>query len=871
MKNPILEQFILESRDYLQRVGEILIKLEEEQSKDLLNELFRIVHTLKGNSGLFNFSAMTKLLHASEDLMNSLRDETISYSSQIADILLESMDIVSQMIDEVEAYGEPQLSTNERAQQKALLIREILSEKKQIETSDAPKHKSEEKTLKHYDYLVIPEEFRIKIVKAFFEGKNPIIVKYMPEEECFYKGEDPLFYVRKIPETIWSRFYLREKIDDIMTFDIYRCITNFEAVTTADEETLKEHFKYVLDQIEFIKPEIVSFIVPHGDKNGGPVYEDFVLDFRELLKSESIDILKNSLRAIKELTAPTLFVASCLRWIEALIDYTPKSTPYIEALIRSIETLEPPMFDKILDSKKFEAEEIKVEKPIKTFEIPAELFRVFEEQRKVLEKIKDKDENIRRNTISSIILSLENAFKSIKNEELLEKFKREVKEENLETIISFIDEFIKEEKIITEEVKQLTETQTVKTQKEERIISKSEEPTTTKFLRVDEEKVNRLMNLISELVVAKNSLLYLLKKVEREYGIASLSKEMKIQYSVINRISEEMQDAIMQVRMIPVATVFQRFPRLVRDLSKKLGKNVKLHIEGEDTEADKNVIEALTDPLIHLVRNSLDHGVELPEERIAKGKPETATITLRAKQEADRVIIQVEDDGRGIDPEKIKIKAYEKGLITEEELSKIKDDEVLNLIFLPGFSTKEETSELSGRGVGMDVVRTMVERFNGTVSVSSEKDRGTTVTMALPLSMAVSHVMLIEAAGRKYAFPLDVISETVRIREEDIHTFKGEMVVSLRGKVLPLFFLNDLLDLKAPALKNENNEYATVVINLKGEMFAVIVDSLLGTADIILKPFKGFLSSLRVFSGTAILGDGSVLLVINPKELIYGS
>ncbi|MDW7998470.1 MAG: chemotaxis protein CheA, partial [Thermodesulfovibrio sp.] len=471
----------------------------------------------------------------------------------------------------------------------------------------------------------------------------------------------------------------------------------------------------------------------------------------------------------------------------------------------------------------------------------------------------------------SIILSLENAIKSLKNEELLEKFKREVKEENLETILSFIDEFIQREKSITEEVKQLTETQTVKTQKEERIISKSEEPTTTKFLKVDEEKVNRLMNLIGELVVAKNSLLYLSKKVEREYGIASLSKEMKIQYSVINRISEDMQDAIMQVRMIPVATVFQRFPRLVRDLSKKLGKNVKLHIEGEDTEADKNVIEALTDPLIHLVRNSLDHGVELPEERIAKGKPETATITLRAKQEADRVIIQVEDDGRGINPEKIKIKAYEKGLITEEALSKIKDDEALNLIFLPGFSTKEETSELSGRGVGMDVVRTMVERFNGTVSVSSEKDRGTTVTMALPLSMAVSHVMLIEAAGRKYAFPLDVISETVRIREEDIHIFKGEMVVSLRGKVLPLFFLNDLIDLKAPALKNENNEYATVVINLKGEMFAVIVDSLLGTADIILKPFKGFLSSLRVFSGTAILGDGSILLVINPKELIYGS
>lgn len=417
----------------------------------------------------------------------------------------------------------------------------------------------------------------------------------------------------------------------------------------------------------------------------------------------------------------------------------------------------------------------------------------------------------------------------------------------------------------TEKVEQVSKVE--KVEKVERVEGVEKEER-VKVFKVDETKVDRLMNLIGELVVAKNSLLYLSRKVDTEYELSALSKEMKAYYSVVNRIAEEMQDAIMQVRMIPVSTVFQRFPRLVRDISKKLGKKIKLNIEGEETEADKNVVEALADPLIHLIRNSLDHGIEFPEERSAKGKPEIATITLRAKQEADRVVIQVEDDGRGIDPEKLKQKAYERGLIREEELEKLKDEEAINLIFLPGFSTKETSSELSGRGVGMDVVKAMVDRFNGEVSLTSEKDKGTTVTLSLPLSMAVSHVMLVETAKRKYGVPMDAIIETVRIKKEDIHVFKGRMTASLRGRVIPIFLLNDLLELGEPPVTNEDNEYAIAVLNIKNEIAGIVVDRFLGTADIILKPLPGFMAGIKVFSGTAIMGDGSVLLVINPKELI---
>ncbi|WP_028841298.1 chemotaxis protein CheA [Thermodesulfobacterium hveragerdense] len=868
MNNSLLEQFIIESKEYLQKIGEILIKLEEEgSSKELLNELFRLVHTLKGNSGLFDFPAMTKLLHASEDLMNRLRDGSLEYTSEIADILLEAMDTISQMIDEIEASGELQPSTNETAFEKASFIRNFLSEgkdslkkvKKRVE-----KIEDQPTEVKSYDYLVIPEDTRMLMVRALFEGKPVRILQFSPEEECFYKGDDPFLLVRNTPNILWGRYYLRERIEDIETLDIYKCITNFDVVAIAEDSVLKEHFQYVLDQIEIIIPSISQLIIPKGDRNGGPVYEDFVEEFTEMLKKGDKGILKNSLRALKELTAPNLYVSSCLRWIELLIDYLPDSMVYIEGLLRSIKTFEPPRFGEVQKTY-----EIKPEVTEKSMTIPKEVLRVFEEQKKVLEKISSVSQELKEGILKSVFLSLENALTASKNSELLERLKQK---NTIEDIRSFIEECLSlkvEEYRKPEKVEKVEKAKKVEcVEKEEKVSEVAEKPSTTKVLKVDETKIDRLMNLIGELVVTKNSLLYLSRKVDTEYELVTFSKEMKQYYSVINKIAEEMQDAIMQVRMIPVSTVFQRFPRLVRYISKKLGKKVKLIIEGEETEADKNVVEALADPFIHLVRNSLDHGIEPPEERIAKGKPEIGTIILRAKQEADRVVIQVEDDGRGIDPQKVKQKAYEKGLISEEELEKLKDEEALNLIFLPGFSTKEVSSELSGRGVGMDVVRSMVDRYNGTVSVTSVKDKGTTITLSLPLSMAVSHVMLVEAANQKYGIPMDTIIETVRIKKEEIHVFKGVQTTSLRGKVIPILFLNDLLELGVPPVTTEDGEYAVLVLNIKNEMAGIVVDKFLGTADIILKPLPGFMADITLFSGTAIMGDGSVLLVINPKELI---
>jgi two-component system chemotaxis sensor kinase CheA len=879
MSSGLLEQFILESREGLQRISEILITLEEKgEDKGLLNELFRLVHTMKGNSGLFDLPSMTKLLHASEDLMNLVREGKVPYNSEIADILLSAMDIVSTMLDELETSGSTSSETNSSAEEKTKEIRSFI-EAKITESKDIfhtkelqEEVKTEDKELA-FNSGLIPEEARMKAVKKMLEGGKVYFILYTPEAECFYKGEDPFYLVRKVPSLIWGRCYLREEVPDPSLMDIYRCITNFELLSFASHEELSEHFKYVLDQVKFVELKPTDLIIPEGDRNGGPVYEDFVSEARKYLEENNLETFKNAVRGLLELTSPKLYYASILRWIDLLVDYLPKTKDIIEALLQSLETETPPVFE----VKK----EISISPEISIkMSLPKEFLDILKTQRIVVEKLKNiEDALLKTNILKSIFLTIENGLTSLKRTDLLNEIK-EVAEKTtpnnlkpLEDWLNKLREAKPEPPKQPEELKQpeyleRPERLEQPEQPEQIKPEPSATPITSRVLKVDEAKIDRLMNLIGEFVVAKNSLAYLAQKADAVYGVPELSKELKAQYSVLNRISEEMQDAIMQVRMVPVSTVFQRFPRLVRDLSKKLGKKVKLIIEGEETEADKNVIEALADPLIHIIRNSLDHGIEPPEERVAKGKPEIGTIILRAKQEADQVVIEVVDDGRGIDPEKVKLKAYEKGLISEEQFEKMKDTEALNLIFLPGLSTKEVASDLSGRGVGMDVVKTTVERFGGSVSVKSTLDQGTVITLSLPLSMAVSHVMIIESAGEKFGIPMENVVETVRVSKKDIQTIKGKMTTVLRNKVVPLFCLNDLLDIDQPHLTNEDGEYAVLVLSVKGELVGVIVDRFHETADIILKPFTGFLAGLRLFSGTAIMGDGSVLLIINPKELI---
>jgi two-component system chemotaxis sensor kinase CheA len=389
-----------------------------------------------------------------------------------------------------------------------------------------------------------------------------------------------------------------------------------------------------------------------------------------------------------------------------------------------------------------------------------------------------------------------------------------------------------------------------------------------KSLKVDQVKIDRLMNLIGEMVVSKNALPYLAGRAETVFGVRELSREIKAQYAVINRIAEEMQDAIMQVRMLPVSFVFQRFQRLVRDTSRKLGKEVNLVLVGEETEADKNVIEALGDPLVHIIRNSLDHGFEQPDVRLAAGKPAAGTLTIRASQEADHVRIEILDDGKGIDPQVTKRKALEKGLIDEATRNRMSDQEAIQLIFAAGFSTAEAVSDLSGRGVGMDVVRTAVAKLNGTVQLESEAGKGTRICLSLPLSMAVSNVMIIESDGQVFGVPMDCVVETVRVHRSQIRLIKQSQTTILRGRIIALKPLNALLGLASAPKANDQGELAVLVVRLGDEAVGLLVDQFRETTDVILKPLTGVLDGLHAYAGSALMGDGSVLMVLNIKEIL---
>ncbi|MDY7090159.1 MAG: chemotaxis protein CheA [Actinomycetota bacterium] len=388
----------------------------------------------------------------------------------------------------------------------------------------------------------------------------------------------------------------------------------------------------------------------------------------------------------------------------------------------------------------------------------------------------------------------------------------------------------------------------------------------TRILKVDQEKVDHLMELVGELNVAKNGLTFLADAAEEEFGSRVLGRRIKDQYSGLHRIAEELQAAVMDVRMLPLSVAFSRFPRLIRDLSRRLGKTVELVTEGEDTMADKDVIEALGDPLVHLVRNSLDHGIETPAEREAANKPPAARITLTAVADGDAVIVEIADDGRGIDPDRIKRKAYEKGLISEDELESLTESDAVDLIFRPGFSTADQVSDLSGRGVGMDAVRASVEKLGGTVSMRSQFGRGTSTRLRLPLSMAVTQVMVVSVAGQRFGIPVDLVVETVRVPGAELGRVLHSDVVVLRGEVVPVIDLARALDM--PWTPDPAADRAILIASLHGQRVGLLVEQFHREVDVILKPMEGLLAYAGEFSGTALLGDGLVLLVLNMKEVL---
>jgi two-component system chemotaxis sensor kinase CheA len=762
--NELLAQFILEARDLLREAGEDLLALERKPDDvEAINRLFRSVHTLKGSSGLFEAQPLTQVLHAAEDIFQAVRELGLRLTPDMVDLALKVFDQVGSWIEQLD---QNEALSDEAAPVAAALVIELRScfgrrpgePLAKPDVAPAPEPARTPIDLARW----FPDDVLAKAAAAAADD-GVTLISYLPEEGCFFRGEDPLHLAMQLPglQALWAE--ARTDPAALRDFDPFACTLDFHALSTAGRAELDALFRYVPDQVTITELSVVALKRSSLGTAPAPVLT-LLREQIDLLSLEAPDgefmgrvvsaarVAANALAFAGRIDASAILANACAEALSA------RATGPLIAAIDAFVQIEPQPLASGGDA-----------------DPPPELI-----------------------ALGAVV--------------------------------------------------------------------EAGERTPPRTLRVDQEKVDALLDLVGELVVAKNGLPYLARRAEQEHGLRDLGRGIRDQFGVIDRIAQDLQSAVMSVRMMPVGQVFQRFPRLVRDLSRKLGKEVELVIEGEATEADKNVVESLFDPILHMVRNSLDHGVETPEVRAACGKSAMATVKLTARHDGDQVVIEVVDDGRGIDPEVIKRKAYERGLLDEARLAAISDQDAIMLVFAAGFSTAEAVSDVSGRGVGMDVVRSTVEKAGGRISMRSAKGLGTTVTLNLPLSMAVSRVMTVALDDRLFGIPMELIHGTVKIPCGDIVSIKGREAFVLRDRVVPLLRLARLLDLPPEAVRAD--EVPVLVTRVDAETVGLGISAFGEVMEVILKPLEGMLAKIVGYSGTALLGDGRVLLVLDLKELI---
>ena len=397
-------------------------------------------------------------------------------------------------------------------------------------------------------------------------------------------------------------------------------------------------------------------------------------------------------------------------------------------------------------------------------------------------------------------------------------------------------------------------------------VKKSSGSTLEQTIRVEVKRLDHLMNLIGELVLGKNRLLKIYDDVEERYEGEKFLEELNQVVSSVSIVTTDLQIAVMKTRMLPIAKVFNKFPRMVRDLSRELGKQIELKISGEETELDKSIIEEIGDPLVHIIRNSCDHGIEDAETRLAMGKPEHGTIELKAYNEGNSIVIEVVDDGKGLDSDMLIQKSLEKGIITEREADNLSEKEAFALIFKPGFSTAAAVTNVSGRGVGMDVVKTNIEKLNGIIDIDSEKGKGTIIKLKIPLTLAIIQALLVGAQEEYFAIPLSSVLETVRVPAEEIYSIEGNDVLRLREEILPLVRLSDVFGIEEVFESGEN--LYIVVIALAESKLGVVVDTLVGQEEIVIKSLGDYLQGIKGIAGATIRGDGRVTLIVDVGALM---
>jgi two-component system chemotaxis sensor kinase CheA len=889
----LVEGFREEAGDLLQGLTDLILALEMDPgNREAAEELFRKAHTLKGAAGLVGASRVSEVTHILEEVLEDIAAGKKVFSAEVADLLLQGFDYVKELVETFAAGG----PVDEGKHQQLL---ETLAALRGREASGGGKTGSLDSAGSDLLLKLTPETWA-KILDVLGEEEKSVyqvVLKFDPE--LFFTGQDPLLILEDIlgAGDVVEFICHTDDLPPLDEIDPERIYVWFEIYLSASSGVLPE----LEGCVEFLDPEFNLVLIRE-------------LSYESLLSSLSMEVAV--CREFRDVVGPHLGrIKKLLTAIHRVLVLTP-ATEERTALSNLATLLKEECLKTALETHAHERlrclvfalcvfawmlsgcvssgldrdSEQKLEETLRDLRRSLELLlgvsaevergscraelegELPEERKKVLREIlrqqklylalnRGKRENFSPSlfrVISCVALALGcsevaervRLFSDLDWDSCLEVVSR------LEALVGGEEEG--EAQTATEPRDSLNAVVQAPVQ------TYQPKQQTKKYLRIEESRIEKLFELAGELVVAKNSLPYLVRKLELHWGLPEAAKELKERYQVFERISRELQDLAMEFRLLPVSQIFQRFPRFVRDVSRTLGKQVRLVIEGEETQVDKTVLEKIYEPLVHLVRNSLDHGLELPEERVRLGKEAEGRLVLRAGREGHFVFIEVSDDGRGIDPGRIREAVVRKGLVREQEVSQLSDDEVIHYIFHPGFSTAEKASELSGRGVGMDVVKDTVEQLGGSMQLSNSPGSGLTVRLSFPLTLATTKVLVVRAGSSFYGLPLEAVEEVLRVEAEQFQLLGGKEAVYLRGRTVPVFRLGELLGL----LGSGSEEYNYVVVLKAG--VGLVVDDFESELDVLLKPLPGELGRVKLYAGGSLLPDGSILLVLNPEELLTG-
>ncbi|MEA1919023.1 MAG: chemotaxis protein CheA [Campylobacterota bacterium] len=899
--DPLLEQFLVEARENLGFIDQNIEAIGGDDP-ELLNSVFRAAHTLKGGSGIVGFESVKDITHHAEDLLDMLRGGKIEFQPSMLEALYNAFDEVMNLVEAAEESEEIVDADEERLQ---AIVAQLSSEMGKDDAAE--EHWSVPFTLINdvKNIVNMPlhflKDFDQKITfkqDDFSENdcssKHLFAITFDVDESCMVYGNDPIYTLSLLGDDMLGMHMCMSEqnaksvlsgMDDPDGLLLQTQLTAFVYGIFSDIEDALFNF---LDELQFSVLDIATLLsLDHGESN-------HQLDLIKELTS-NLDLNHESIQSAIEKVLPLIGTESIqysqlVRLSEISHNIEADDLNKLSGFFTSLEKGECYQYDEnntVVVNDAVTSESVAPTKEAVEVDenMQANLNEILTQQIKVLENTGNQNETLMR--VAMILEKLRRFYPDMPQmstqEEMLNwmcltlgvtapKISEAAIEETVpevvvieqtpvakgveESIVENVVEKVEEEKPSV--VPALPKKESVK--KDKAVATKA---VVGKTVKIEQESIDNLMNIVGELLVAKNSLPYLADNVV-DMNTEMIKREIMEKYTFINRLSEQLQDLIMSMRMLPISYVFDRYPKLVREISKNLGKKVKLNMEGGNTKLDKNMIEMLADPMIHIMRNSLDHGIETPDVRLKKGKSEEGTVSLEAYAQSDKIVIEIMDDGAGINVDRVIQKVLEKELLTIDQIEAMSDNEKAELVMLAGLSTADEISEYSGRGVGMDVVRKSIEGFGGTISIETRPNQGTTIRLSIPVSLAVSELLHVTMNGVHYGLPMDNVSEIVKIERSEIEYLHNEPFIYLRGEVIPLLFIKTMLDEEVLA----NHPLPIVVLNIKDNLVAVVVNELLGQLDVVQKPLEGVMETHPIFSGTALLGNGQIIMTIDPLGIL---